>query len=107
MATILTEMGHYQYDRTIALDPRFTDAYCKRELTRLRRGEEAAAQRNFNWLLPRLRPFRNGSAITLQSGDGGRKQYHAAIFRNEHADRLKRRYDGKWRPSLTATIGYL
>jgi hypothetical protein len=26
---------------------------------------------------------------------------------NEHADQTKRRYDGKWRPSLTATSGYL
>ena len=99
--------GPFQYDRTVALDPRFTDAYCKRGLTGLRQGEEAAAQRNFNWLLPRLRPFRNRSAVTFQSGDGGCKQYHAAIFRNEHADRSKRRYDGKWRPSLTATSGYL
>jgi hypothetical protein len=63
--------GPFQYDRTIALDPRFTDAYCKRGLTRLRQGEEAAAQRNFNWLLHRLRPFRNRSAITLQSGMAG------------------------------------
>jgi hypothetical protein len=39
------------YDRSIALNPKFADSYCRRGLGHLRRNDEAAASRDFTQCL--------------------------------------------------------